>query len=76
MENFELISKIDRVQDFFAMLSPCMDNYLYVYDMQDDFYCISPNALERFAIPAAEFNNVEENHAKFVYQTDFPLLLR
>ena len=67
--------KIERIQEFYAMLSPCMDNYLYLYDMQDDYYCISPNALERFPIPATQFENVEENHAKFVYSMDFPLLL-
>ena len=71
----ELKDKIEKIQDLFNMLSPCMDNYMYIYDMQDDYYCISPNALERFAIPAAQFDNVEEHHAKFVYPADFQMLL-
>ena len=74
MKDYEWKIEMKRVQDFFEMLSPSMDNYLYLYDMKMDIYCISPNALERFAIPAVQFDKVEENLAKFVYPADFPLL--
>lgn len=75
MSGNELKEKMEKIQDLFNLLSPCMDNYMYIYDMQNDFYCISPNALERFAIPAAQFDNVEAHHAQFVYPTDFKMLL-
>lgn len=74
MKDYEWKIEMKRVQDFFEMLSPSMDNYLYLYDMKMDIYCISPNALERFAIPAAQFDKVEENLAKFVHPADFPVL--
>ncbi|MBQ4536717.1 MAG: GGDEF and EAL domain-containing protein [Lachnospiraceae bacterium] len=61
-------------QEIISVLCPTMDDYLYIYDIQSDFYCISPKALERFVIPATEFNNVLENFHKFVYEADKAVL--
>lgn len=51
-----------------------MDDYLYVYDMINDFYYISPHAIERFALSENSFHNVIENHGRFVYPPDLPKL--
>lgn len=56
------------------MYQACMDDYLYIYDMKNDTYRISSQALERFSIPSTFFDNVIENHKKFVYPEDFELL--
>lgn len=52
------------------MLHPCMDDYVYVYDLQNDYYYISPSAAQRFALPASEFNDVVKNHELFVHPDD------
>lgn len=56
------------------LLSPSMDDYLYVCDFQNDFYYISVQALERFCIPTNSFNQVVQMHEQFVYPPDFPAL--
>lgn len=52
------------------LLNPSIDDYIYVYDFQHDFYYISPHATERFLIPSHAFYHVVENHKKFVYPDD------
>ena len=35
--------------------NPCMDDYLYVFDVQNDQYYISKKAMKRFALPSFQF---------------------
>lgn len=56
------------------LLHPCMDDYLYVYDLANDYYYISEEALKHFKMPGVEFHHVVENHTKFVYPPDVELL--
>ncbi|MBR3811381.1 MAG: GGDEF and EAL domain-containing protein [Agathobacter sp.] len=55
----------------FAM---CMEDYLYLYDIPNDRYYISPKAVERFAMPHNYFSNVTETLRQFVYAEDFDML--
>ncbi|MCM1046450.1 MAG: GGDEF and EAL domain-containing protein [Candidatus Gastranaerophilales bacterium] len=64
------MAAVDRFWDIFNILDPSMDDYLFVYDMQNDYYCISPSAVERFAVPQSRFHNIVENCEKFVYPAD------
>lgn len=61
------VPQLSKVID---LIHPCMDDYLYVYDFINDYYYISPNAVERFALPGCEFNDVIANFKKFVYPVD------
>ena len=54
--------------------APCMDDYLYIYDLQKDMYYISPKTLERFALKSNYFTNVIETHREFVYEEDIDML--
>lgn len=65
------ISQLCRVID---LLSPCMDDYLYVYDIKNDYYYISSHALDRFALPGNSFHHVVETHGTFVYPPDVDIL--
>lgn len=38
----------EQMVDMVGLLSPCMDDYLYVCDFKEDYYQISPNAVKRF----------------------------
>lgn len=73
VDNFENISARQLCQ-VIDILHPCMDDYLYVYDFKNDFYYISPRAVERFSIPSNHFHNVVQNHEKFVYKEDLKKL--
>ena len=55
--------------------SPCMDDYLYFYDIAQDLYYISESALERFCIPTNHFTDVTETHRKFVHEEDVDMLV-
>lgn len=55
--------------------SSCMNDNLYVYDILNDTYYITEGATERFAVPGSFFNDVINQHRKFVYPDDFPKLV-
>lgn len=65
---------VAQLCEVIALLAPCMDDYLYVYDLNNDYYYISPDALDRFLLPSNEFHHVAEMHSKFVYPEDFAIL--
>lgn len=65
---------VAQICEAIDILSPCMDDFVYVYDLVNDFYYISPLAVKRFRLPGNQFNNVIENHRKFVYPADLPEL--
>ncbi len=65
---------MEEYKKFIELLRPCMDDYLYVYDIQKDMYCISKGALDRFPIPATEFGDVQKTMEAFVYPEDMPAL--
>lgn len=65
---------VKQICEAISTLSPCMDDYIYVYDFVHDFYYISPTAVKRFCLPDCQFHNVVETHAKFVYPADLPEL--
>ena len=51
-----------------------MEDYLYLYDIPNDRYYISPRAVERFAMPTNYFSDVTETLRKFVCEEDFDML--
>lgn len=65
---------MEQFENMVSILNPCMDDFLYIYDLQNDYYCISPSAVNRFMVPKAQFHNVTETHAEFVYTDDFIIL--
>lgn len=67
-------SFLEEICEIIELLSPSMDDYLYVLDFQNDFYYISHQATERFAMEDNAFHNLVENHKKFVYPDDLPAL--
>lgn len=74
MNKEEERSEIERYCKCIEDLDPCMDDYLYVYDMEHDFYCISPSAMDRFGLESNRFGNVTEVLSDIVYPADMPML--
>ncbi len=69
------LKTIEQFQEVIEVMDPCMDDYLYIYDLENDFYCISPSALERFRLPDRQFYKFEEMAGEFVYKEDLPIVL-
>lgn len=65
---------MNQFKEIIDILNPCMDDYLYIFDIINDKYCISPSALMRFRLPSSQFTNVVEMHGKFVYPDDVEAL--
>lgn len=57
------------------ILTPCMDDYLYIMDLQEDTYWISESALDRFAIPDNYLEDATQAISQFTHPDDFALLL-
>ena len=64
-----------QFQNIIDLLNTSMDDYLYVYDVETDCYCISPGAVERFNIPSSKFHNLFLELQKFVYPEDYSKLI-
>lgn len=73
-KNYQRVS-FDQFQGVIDTFNPCIDDYLYIMDIQNDWLYMSPNALERFNIPQNPFNNTSENLAKMTHPDDVKLLL-
>ena len=52
------------------IIESSMDDYLYVMDLQENTYRISPTALERFAIPSSSFGDASNMCMTFIYEED------
>ncbi len=65
---------VEQFKNIIRLLDPSIDDYLYIYDLQHDHYCISKNASVRFLLPGAEFHNVIEAHRRVVYPDDLQMI--
>lgn len=57
------------------LFSTCMNDYLYVWDLEHDVYYITERAVARFDLPSNVFQNVDEVHKRVVHPDDYNLLL-
>lgn len=57
------------------LLDQCMDNYLFIFDINNDTYYISPHALDRFDLDKNEFSNPVEVFKSLVYYRDYDILI-
>lgn len=69
------ISK-EQFEKMIQLYNPCMDDYLYVYDLQNDYYRISEHATERFCLPGDSFEDAAEKHRQFVDTNDIEMLIK
>ncbi len=73
-ENGRRVS-FNQFQDVIDIFNPCIDDYLYIMDFKNDYYYISPNAMERFEILENPFPDVTENLIRMIHPDDVELLL-
>lgn len=65
---------VRQFQNMLEILNPSMDDFLYLYDVKNDFFCISPSAVDRFYMERSYFYDVEEHLRKIVHSADFRML--
>lgn len=73
-EKISTVMSAEELRKAIQILSPSMNDYLYLFDIENDFYSLSPNVVERFCVPSCEFHNVKDALSQFVYAEDIPLL--
>lgn len=64
-----------QFQNIIDILDPCMDDFLYILDLEDDSYRISESAVERFAMESNCFSKTAEGFKKFVYSADYAAVM-
>lgn len=65
---------IEQYEEVINIVNPCMDDFLYILDLKNDYYCISQSALARFPIPATRFENATAAFRQFVHADDIDVL--
>ena len=66
----------EEFDEIIRLYDPCMDDYLYAYDLKLDEYQISPHARDRFRLPSDRFSDVARAHESFVDMHDMPALAK
>lgn len=66
----------EQLEEAIQLFNSSMDDYLYLFDIQNDYYSISKHAIERFCLPNYHFNEATNAHNQFVYKEDLPLLFK
>ena len=66
----------EQFEKMIQLYNPCMDDYLYVYDLQNDYYRISEHATERFCLPGDSFEDAAAKHRQFVDANDIEMLIK
>lgn len=62
---------LEQFEKIIELYNSTMDDFLYAYDMVNDVYCISANAMVRFRMPGQIFGNAGEELRKVVYYADY-----
>ena len=66
----------EEFDEIIRLYDPCMEDYLYAYDLKLDEYQISPHARDRFRLPSDRFSDVARAHESFVDMHDMPALAK
>ena len=74
MEAENRIFAFDALCELIREFAPCMNDYLYVYDLEQDRYYIAEQALSRFKLPGSLFDDALNTHRKVVYPEDIAIL--
>lgn len=73
-EQFPDFKAFCDIADLFAS---CMnEDYLFVFDLTQDVYYITENALNRFALPSNTFHDTRNTFRTFVHADDLDMLLQ
>ena len=60
----------------FEIITECMDDYLYIFDLQNNIFEISQSAVKRFNIPSNILTDMFNEVMKVVYEGDREMLAK
>lgn len=72
--NIRRLLKEIGAEDLIEVFAPCMDDYLYIIDLQKNTLIISQAAVKRFKMPGNSFDNAADSVRYFVYEEDLPMI--
>ena len=72
--NIRRLLKEIGAEDLIEVFAPCMDDYLYIIDLQKNTLIISQEAVKRFKMPGNSFDNAADSVRYFVYEEDRPMI--
>lgn len=75
MENSKSMELFEDIKYTIEEFAPCMDDFLYVYDINNDSYYITEKALGRFKLPSNAFHEVVKTHGIIVHPDDVDLIM-
>lgn len=64
----------EHLHQIFTLLGRSTDDYLYIYDLEQDQYTISETAIEQFALESTQFFNATEVLKGVCHPDDWPML--
>lgn len=70
----KLNNEIQSYRRMIDVLDQCIDDYLFVLDIENDSCYISPHAEVRFKMENHEFKNPIEKFKEFIYYKDYDLV--
>lgn len=68
--NIRRLLKEIGAEDLIEVFAPCMDDYLYIIDLQKNTFKISQAAVNRFMISGNSFDDAVNSFQYFVYKED------
>ena len=75
MDVYKVIKEIDT-QNVIEIIDPCMDDFLYIFDLQKNTMKISQSAVGRFLIPDRLLNNASDEMLHAIYEEDRAMLAK
>lgn len=64
----------EHFHQVFTLLGRCTEDYLFIYDLQQDQYTISESAVERFALASSQFFEASDKLRDVCHPDDYPML--
>lgn len=61
----------EQLEEAIQLFNRSMDDYLYLFDIQNDYYSISKHAVNRFCLPSYHFCDATKAHNYLFMKTIF-----
>lgn len=65
---------LEEFKAIIELYNSTMDDFLYFFDLVNDVYCISSDAVKRFRIPASVFENTGVAFRELIHADDYDML--
>ncbi len=60
----------EEYEKILNVIADCTDDYIYLFDLSNDYYRVSESIVEKFDLPSSKFYNATEHIMKIVYPED------